>query len=331
MNTYCPRLGSAPLGDTGLCSPIPKAQFDSVGEDPPDLPLITRPSADVRQQSWREFTPSATLSYIATAGALQRLRMDNFMAYVTYSQGFKAGGFEPRGAELVPFNPETVSNYELGVKMDTLDNRLRLNAALYHMDYEDIQVRIAEQGEAITDIFLFLSNAGEARITGLELEATLLLDNWVFNASGNYTNARYQVFDMQVVDPGSGAITTVDRSDEDFALVPEKSFSLAAQYNWQTAVGLFMPRLAYYYRDRIFIGIDERAAEFRSSYIDSLNLLNARLTWLPSENLRLTAYVDNVLDERYFASGFAVSATLGSASLVRGPQRAFGLEFGYEF
>lgn len=63
-----------------------------------------------------------------------------------------------------------------------------------------------------------------------------------------------------------------------------------------------MPRLSYYFRDEIFTGIDERAIEFESSTIHSLHLVNARLSWLPQEDFRLSAYVDNLLDEGYFAS-----------------------------
>lgn len=331
LGQYCPRLGAAPLGNSGLCSPITKMQFDSFGENPPDLPIIIRPSADVRSETWNEFTPSATLSLIAPPDWLEAMNMDSFMTYFTYSKGFKAGGFEPRGPELVSFDPERVTNLELGVKMDVVDRRLRLNAAIYDLDYENIQVRVAEQGEAITDIFLFLSNAGKARVSGAELEATLLLNNWVFNASAGYTKARYDEFLGQVVDPASGTTSTVDRSDEEFALVPETTYSFAVQYNWLTSVGVFIPRLSYYFRDEVFTGIDEKAIEFESSTIDSFSLLNARLTWMPGEDLRLSAFVDNLLDEEYFASGFTVSAALGAATLVQGPQRTVGMEVSYQF
>lgn len=330
FDTYCPRLGSVSLGN-GLCAPITTTQFQQFADAQPPLPLEFRPSADKRSVDFDEFTPSATLAYIAPQPMLDRLGMDNFMSYITYSQGFKAGGFEPRGDELVPFDPETVTNFEIGVKMDAFQRRLRLNGAVYHMNYDDIQVRVAEQGESITDIFLFLSNAGKAKVTGAELEATLLLDNWLLNANVAYTDARYDEFDGQVVDPISGQASTVDRSDEDFALVPETTFSFAAQYQWMSAVGAIVPRVSYYFRDEIFTGIDERAIEFDSSTIDALHLVNARLSWLPQEDFRLSAYVDNVLDEGYFASGFTVSAALGAATLVRGQPRSYGVELSYTF
>ncbi|MDZ7782312.1 MAG: TonB-dependent receptor [Halioglobus sp.] len=331
LDTYCPRLGNSVSLGNGLCSSIPEAQFAQFADSQPPLPVEFRPSADKRSEEFDQFTPSVTLSYIAPQVTLDRLGMQNFMSYFTVSQGFKAGGFEPRGDELVPFEPEEVTNFEIGTKMDALDRRLRFNAAVYHLMYDDIQVRVAEQGERITDIFLFLSNAGEAQVTGAEMEATLLLGDWVFNASAAYTDAEYDEFDGQVVDPLTGQTSTVDRSDEEFALVPETTYSLAVQYNWMSPVGLIAPRLSYYFRDEIFTGIDERAIDFDSSTIDTLNLVNARLSWLPAENFRASAFVDNLLDESYFASGFTVSAALGAATLLRGQPRTYGLELSYTF
>ncbi len=329
LNTYCPRVQGVPLATTGLCSPITLAQFDLIGQNPPALPLVVNESADVRSETWSEFTPSATLSVNAPESWLDG-RADSLLAYFTYSTGFKAGGFEPRGDALVSFDPEKVMNYEVGFKTDLLDRRLRVNGAGYHLSYDDIQVRVAEQGPMITDIFLFLSNASKAQVTGGELEGTLILDDWLFHASAAYTWARYDEFLTTVVIPGQGS-STADRSAEDFALVPEKTLSLAAEYHWDTSVGTIAPRLSYYFRDELFTGIDEKAIEFRSSFIDAVSLVNARVAWLYDDHLRVTGFVNNLLDEEYFASGFSVSALLGAATLVQGPQRAFGFEVAYQF
>jgi len=331
LDTYCPQLGNSVNLNNGLCSPITQAEFAQFTNSQPPLPVVYRPSADKRSENYDQFTPSVTLAYIAPESTLGRMRLDNFMSYFTYSEGYKAGGFEPRGDELVSFEPEEVTNFEIGTKIDALDQSLRLNAAVYYMKYDDIQVRVAEQGENITDIYLFLSNAGRAEVAGAEMEATLLLGNWVFNASAAYTDANYQKFEGQVVNPLTGQAGTVDRSDEDFALVPDSTYALAMMYNWASPVGLIVPRLSYYYRDQIFTGIDELAIDYNSSTIDSVELVNARLSWLPADNFRLSAYVDNLLDKNYYASGFTVSAALGAATLVLGPPRTYGVELSYTF
>ena len=328
--TYGQRIGAAYIDQAGFYSPITRAQFDMIGQNLPDLPVDVREDADVRSEEWTNFTPAVTLSVQASEDWLEAMNLDSALWYATYSEGFKAGGFEPRGPELVAFDPEEVVNYELGVKLDSLDSTLRFNAAVYAMDYTDIHVRVAEQGERISDIFLFLTNAGEATIQGVEMETTFLLGNWVFNASANYTDASYDEYTATIVTPGQGE-SVVDRSAEPFALVPETSYSFTAQYNWMSPVGLIVPRLSLYHRDELFTGIDFLAVEYESSTVDKLTLVNARLNYFPSEKLRVSAYVDNLTDEDYFKSGFAVSALLGAATLVQGTARTFGMEFSYDF
>ncbi len=328
--TYGQRIGASYIDQAGFYSPITRAQFDQIGRNLPDLPVDIIEDADVRTEQWSNFTPAVTLSVQASDEWLETMNLDSALWYATYSEGFKAGGFEPRGPELVAFDPEEVVNYELGVKLDSLDSTLRFNAALYAMDYTDIHVRVAEQGERISDIFLFLANAGEATIQGIEMETTLLLGNWILSANANYTDASYDEYTATIVTPGQGE-SVVDRSSEPFALVPEMSYSLAAQYNWMTPFGLVVPRMSVYYRDELFTGIDYLAVEYDSSYVDDLTLVNARINYFPSEKLRIAAYADNLTDEEYFKSGFAVSALLGAATLVQGTSRTIGLEFSYDF
>ena len=80
-------------------------------------------------------TPQATLDWQVT---------DTFFTYVTVAKGFKGGGFDDTPANVAqattPFDPETATNYEIGIKTDFLDNRMRLNADVFYMDYKDLQV-----------------------------------------------------------------------------------------------------------------------------------------------------------------------------------------------
>ncbi|MFT5576366.1 MAG: iron complex outermembrane receptor protein [Bermanella sp.] len=327
---YGPRIGASYIDEAGFYTPISRAQFDALGQNLPDLPVDVREDADVGYQEWNNFTPALTLSVQASEEWLETMNLDSALWYATYSEGFKAGGFEPRGPELVAFNPEEVVNYELGVKLDSLDSTLRFNAAVYSMDYTDIHVRVAEQGERISDIFLFLSNAGEATIQGVEMETTLLLGSWVLSANASYIDAKYDKYTASIVTPGQGE-SMVDRSAEPFALVPELSYALVAQYNLMTPLGLVVPRLSVYYRDELFTGIDYLAVEYDSSYLDSLTMVNARINYFPNENIRVAAFVNNLTDEEYFKSGFAVSALLGAAALVQGQARTVGMEFAYDF
>ncbi|MBD2857857.1 TonB-dependent receptor [Spongiibacter sp. KMU-158] len=324
------RIGAVYLDPVGLYSPITMFQFNNLATNQPDLPIIVNENADSGSAEWNNFTPSATLSMQAREDWLEKMKLESFMVYATYSEGFKAGGFEPKGPELVSFNPEEVVNYELGFKLDALNSRMRINAAAYMMDYEEIQVRVAEQGQRISDLFLYLSNAGKAQVNGAELETVFVLGNWFIQGSYSWTDASYEEFDANVIIPGQGEFIA-DRSDEPFALVPETSWSFSVAYNWLTQIGAFSSRLSAYYRSELFTGIDYLSDEFESSFIEEQTTWNFRLAWHPDENLNVTAYVNNLTDEQYFSSGFAVSALLGAATLVQGNPRSYGVQVGYQF
>jgi iron complex outermembrane receptor protein len=328
--TYGQRIGAVYIDQAGFYSPITRQQFDALGDPVPPLALLENLNADERQGKWRNFTPSATVSLLATDAVLDWLHLDSGMTYFTYSEGFKAGGFSPRGNELVPFNPEEVSNYELGFKLDGADSRVRLNGALFYMDYTNIQVRIAEQGERFSDIFLFMSNAGAATIAGAELEATALLGNLTVFANANYTDAKYQQFEGKIINPGQG-VASVDRSKEPFGLVARLSWAMGLSYNWVTPIGLLAPRVQAYHRDALFTGLDYRAIEYPSSTIEPLTLWSARLMYAPHPAVRISGFVNNLTDEHYFKSGFSVSAALGAATLVQGEPRTYGVEVAWEF
>ncbi|MCY4357574.1 MAG: TonB-dependent receptor [Gammaproteobacteria bacterium] len=94
---------------------------------------------------------------------------DNVSAYASYTTGFKSGGWNVRGTaavELQHFDEETVDSLEAGLRTELLDNRLRLNATLFHATYDDFQVPSVFPGSST---FLTL-NSGNAVVQGLELD-----------------------------------------------------------------------------------------------------------------------------------------------------------------
>ena len=102
---------------------------------------------------------------------------DNLMTYLTYSTGFRSGGFSIRGStqEILQtgYEPETVDNWELGLKTTGLDGRLRFNLALFHMKYDNMQIEVniplPGLGTGNQDAVL---NVGEATMQGAEMELT---------------------------------------------------------------------------------------------------------------------------------------------------------------
>ncbi|MEX0297961.1 MAG: TonB-dependent receptor, partial [Kordiimonas sp.] len=115
--------------------------------------------------SWDSFTPLVALDYQMS---------DNALLYASYSRGFKSGGFNGRpineGA-VSSYDPEEVTAYEIGIKSDLLDNRLRLNIAAFYSDYTDIQLSAVSADENGV-LQLVVDNAGDAEVKGFEVELT---------------------------------------------------------------------------------------------------------------------------------------------------------------
>jgi len=302
--------------------------------------IIVADNGKVKEdKEWSKWTPTITNSFNVPDGVLADTVLDSALLYFTYSKGFKSGGFEMKGLEITEFEPESVTNYELGMKLDAFDQRIRFNTALYYMDYDDIQIRITEQGRSFADILLFIDNAGAATIQGFEMELTALpTPNVILNATASYTDAQYDEFIASDVDTSQTppVQSTVDRSDEDFAGIPKLTYSFSAMVILPSAIGDFAPRLSMYYRDSFYTGLDATAwdAAFRDrTTIDDVTLWNFRLGYTPpgNEDLQVWLYADNLTDEKYYQGGFSNTESLGAGSYVLGPPLSYGVEISYAF
>ncbi|PLK23610.1 TonB-dependent receptor [Porphyrobacter sp. TH134] len=139
--------------------------------------------------TFKDFNPRASISWQPNA--------DNNV-YFTYSQGFKGGGFDPRGQttacrnprggactadevfDFMSFDPETVDSYELGWKSSLLDNRLNISIAAFLGQYENVQipgsVGFDGNGDGVNESFIGItSNAASADVNGIEFEGTALV------------------------------------------------------------------------------------------------------------------------------------------------------------
>ncbi len=302
--------------------------------------VITADNGKVKEdKEWSKWTPTITNAFNLPDEYLQDTVLDSTLLYFTYSKGFKSGGFEMKGLEIAEFEPESVTNYEVGLKIDALDQRIRFNTAFYYMEYDDIQIRITEQGRSFADILLFIDNAGAATIQGFEMELTALpLPNVILNATTSYTDASYDEFIASDVDTSAipPVQSVVDRSDEDFAAIPKLTYSLSAMVILPSAIGDFSPRLSMYYRDSFFTGLDATSweSEFRDlATIADVTLWNFRVGFTPAnkENIQLWLFVDNLADEQYFQGGFSNTESLGAGSFVLGTPRTYGLEASIAF
>ncbi len=250
-------------------------------------------------ESWGEFTPHV--------GAQYRLS-DDVMAYASYTSGFKSGGYDMRANISVnpdgdkPFDPETVDAFEVGIKSTLLDQRLRLNAALFYNDYTDMQVTV-QRAVGQNDFASQVLNAGASEMQGLELEAVAAVtDRLSLTASLGYIDAEFT--EVEWFDPNLQQ--AVDVSDQwVISNTPELTYNLGLDYSmefggWTTSL---LANLAF--RDDVNIFevpsvLDE----------DSYTLYNASLVAVsPNQRWTIALHGKNLTDEEYRVAGYNFAAT----------------------
>lgn len=160
-----------------------------------------QPSGVIAPATFTEFTPRVNLKFQP---------IPDWMFYVSYAEGSKAGGFNPVSADpgFEVFDPETNKTYELGGKQTLLDGSLQLNYAVFYVDWKGLQLptpdNIPSAPPAVDPNFT--ANVSGAESLGAELDAVFALGtHWRFNFAGSYVDPK---FDDDVVDLGNAGRCT---------------------------------------------------------------------------------------------------------------------------
>lgn len=197
---------------------------------------------------------------------------DDIMAFVRVSTGYKAGGFSPRSDQLAAFKPEEATAFEVGLKAEWFDRRLRTNLSLFQTDYEDLQVQQFRAGTsgATSDMV----NAAEATIKGFELEImALLAEGLTVDAAYGYTDAEYDRYLFR--DPLTDQIMDLS-SVAHFYYAPENTLHVGAEYAFRPFKGArISARLDWFDR-----------SEYYFHSFDFLNSFNEQVKDPGTENLR---------------------------------------------
>jgi len=242
-----------------------------------------------------EVTPYVNLSYHW---------QEDLMTYVSYSEGFKGGGFQQRNApsvtQLPIFGPEFAKVVEVGAKTSAFDERLRLSLAGYRTDYSNLQVTVTEGVASVT------RNAGTAVIKGFELEAQAVPTADLLIAGGiSFIDANYTKLS------GNAAEVTLNSK---LPKVPKWETNLSVSYTIHTQVGSFTPRADWSYSASLFNDARNSITLRRKAR----HLVNLSLTFMDrSEAWEAAVFVLNVGDVQVITSGFENVTDYAEGSLSR--------------
>ena len=227
------------------------------------------------------FKPKATLTYTMESGSI---------VYATIGTGFRSGGQNPF-SPLLPgsvfdYDPEELTSYELGFKTTSQDGRVVFNAAIYYMDWKNLQATTIEGPGGALEA---QDNVGDAHSAGIDVElAWEPVDGLVFTASGTLLEA--ETDEAYILGDPAGFPDIAPKGTR-IPGVAEKSLNLSAQYNWQ-ATGAWggFARASYAY-----VG-NSTDILVNPITVESYQIVNARIGF-SNDRWSFAVFADNLFDE----------------------------------
>lgn len=284
---------------------------------------------------------------------------DDVMVFGSVSTGFKSGGF---GADIVAFEPfsvapggsrpgtpqtpvvpsydqEDVINYEIGIRSEFFDNRLRANLTGFLTNYDNMIIQVPEFSTPPGPPQLLQDNGADVEFKGVEVEL-LFSVNDAMTLSANYGYLDHEI--ERVIQPiGQGLIldrgSCADTSDplgagcalRPLPRAPQNSFTLGANYVMPLSDGSELAfNTNYAWTDELSTGTSSN-----SIIVDSYGILNLRATWKAEKNWEVAVFATNITDEFYATSGGTAEAfnQWGGDVLTPGRPREIGATVSYNF
>ncbi len=251
---------------------------------------------------------------------------DQLMTYVSISTGFKGGGSNPRpfiGSQVVAFQPETLTAYEVGAKSDWFDRSLRVNLSAFYNKYKNIQVVLLScpqfSGGNAAEPCAAPVNGGDANIYGVELETTYHVKGLTLEA-----NFSHQHFEYTSIDPASG----IPLGAPGQAFQPEK-WSAAAQYDLHVINGATLtPRVDFIFNSGFFTNSNADPQSYNPGYHE----LNARVTYRPDGGKwEASLQGQNLLSKLWYTSVFDLYASSGALYGMPSAPRTIEVQFKRNF
>jgi iron complex outermembrane receptor protein len=275
----------------------------------------------------KKFTPRVSVNFKPTP---------DHNLYLSYSQGFKGGGFDPRGQSsqapsqnyqdiynFMTFKPEKVDSYEVGWKASVFDHRLQFATAIFDAEYKDVQVP-GSAGCIVGGVSTFCgitTNAGGARFRGVEFEGNMrLAQNFAtagdrLNLAGSlgYLDSKYTKFittvnrdinGQLILDPVTHKPISIQADVANFRKIqnaPKWTLSGSLDYETPVAGGRLDVNSTVSYRSK------SQQFELASPGLDQKGfaLWDANLVWRSSGNrFEFGLHGKNLLNKKYITGGY---------------------------
>jgi iron complex outermembrane receptor protein len=248
--------------------------------------------------AWENFTPK--LGFEWQAGG-------DIFVYGQWARGVRSGGYNLRNVSSAlspgPYDPELQDSFELGLKSDWFDKRLRANATMFYNSIRSMQrdVFVADPTALVTQV---TRNTADATIKGFELEfAAVVADGWVLSANAGYLDGKYEKILFDLDGGGIGA------SDLRLAIprLTPWSYALGVTYTHNFEGDLTLRfRTDYGYRSAA------AATDSNATFLLPIEDLSASVSLtLPGNHWTCSLYARNLLDKLSIGVNTPSPASLG--------------------
>jgi len=254
---------------------------------------------------------------------------DDANVYATYNRGYKSGGFfgglATTPEELEPYDNEQLDAYEIGLKTQLFDRRVRLNLSAFYYDYQDQQVFAQTVRNGLT--VLVLDNAASSEVYGAEVEVSArVTQNLRIDAGLSLLKAEYGEFLSN--DGDNDPTNDKDYTGNRLPQSPEMTFNIAATYSYPLASGAQLSgTVDAAYSSKIYF--DNSNAERLSQ--DAVWIAGVQGSWKsPDGAIEAGAFARNLFDETYYVSISNIDS-LGVDLLTLNRPRSLGVFLRYHY
>lgn len=259
------------------------------------------------------------------------------LAYASYSRGFKSGVFNATSPDRPPADPTSLDAFEVGLKTQTSDNRLRVNASAFYYKYTGIQIELFDPTTATA----YFANAGSARSYGVDLDvAANPIEPLTLTGSVSLLNAKFTsttatpcfVVNPQFLPDGVTPLGGVTRNDcpldgNRLPFSPKFTLTFGANYKYETSVGRFDINGTFGHNSGYFAD----PSNFAPSRTRSFQTVNSSLRWTStSGHLNASIWGKNLLDQKRIAGALLGAGITGTNSYPMAP-RTYGATVGFKF
>jgi len=273
----------------------------------------------------------------AFKGNLEYRIDDDKMVYVTWSEGFRAGGVNrARVPDIPKYDPDFVTNYEFGWKMTLADGAVRFNGAAYLIDWDNFQFGFLDF--AVSNLTI-VQNVGNSQTKGVEWDLT-----WAMNESntltfaGSYNDAKLQTDFWRTKDLEAAGEPANAPAGTLMPYVPKLGLTgiWRSNFNIGTLPGFFQAAVTYVGKRWNDLDTLNVPARRQMDDYSKVNLSGG----IERDNWTLSFYVNNLFDERAQID-ISDPGYGGISNLPRPPghvwttttnrPRSFGIRFGQKF